>query len=582
MEVDEAIGKLGSWGKWQVTYYTMLCVAVTFTSCWHMLAIVFIGGKPEHHCKIPVNSTINETIPLEKGVYSQCSMYVRSGSNETKPCTEWHYYGDIGDTIVSKWDLVCDRYYLKDMSQTILIVGVMIGAMGFTSLSDMFGRKPIFLFSQWALVIVGVANAFVTNYYVFLVLRFFTGALQQGVILPGFVMACELFAARHRTFAGIIIEDFWGVATCLLAVFAYFIRNWVYLQLLISLLGLLTIPLFWFLPESVPWLCANNRIEEAETIIRNAAKMNGVTMPERILKPTGAPDKLDDEAKSSGQDGDAADKDGTDGKNGGKFLVKFSKFKKFKLNTEKGGKEAGARYTLLDVFRNRRLTIYCICMSFLWMVITLVYYGLSLSAGELAGNRYVNNFLSGLVEIPAYTASFFILQKFGRRRPLIVFHIVAGVALLLSQVVPETTAGGISLIPLRMTFSMIGKFGITGAFGIVFLYAPEIFPTTIRSQAMGIASLTGRIGNMIAPFTTTVVQIVPWLPGLVFGGLSIGGGLLTLVLPETLNRPLPQTIEDIEEWARKDSKRKSSPTADGQQELKPVGNDTDAANKAAV
>jgi len=45
------------------------------------------------------------------------------------------------------------------------------------------------------------------------------------------------------------------------------------------------------------------------------------------------------------------------------------------------------------------------------MVITLVYYGLSLSAGELAGNRYVNNFLSGFVEIPAYIISFFILGR---------------------------------------------------------------------------------------------------------------------------------------------------------------------------
>ena len=45
------------------------------------------------------------------------------------------------------------------------------------------------------------------------------------------------------------------------------------------------------------------------------------------------------------------------------------------------------------------------------MVITLVYYGLSLSAGELAGNRYINNFLSGMVEIPAYTVSFFILGR---------------------------------------------------------------------------------------------------------------------------------------------------------------------------
>ena len=45
------------------------------------------------------------------------------------------------------------------------------------------------------------------------------------------------------------------------------------------------------------------------------------------------------------------------------------------------------------------------------MVSTLVYYGLSLSAGQLAGNLYVNNFISGFVEIPAYTSSFFVSQK---------------------------------------------------------------------------------------------------------------------------------------------------------------------------
>jgi len=78
-----------------------------------------------------------------------------------------------------QWDLVCDRAYLKDLSQTILIIGVMIGAMGFTILSDNLGRKPVFLFSQWAMVVVGVITAFVPNYYVFLVLRFCTGALQQ-------------------------------------------------------------------------------------------------------------------------------------------------------------------------------------------------------------------------------------------------------------------------------------------------------------------------------------------------------------------------------------------------------------------
>ena len=70
--------------------------------------------------------------------------------------------------------------------------------------------------------------------------------VAQGIVLPGFVMACELFASRHRTFAGIIIQVFWGVATCTLALMAYLIRHWVYLQLVISLVGVLTIPLFWY------------------------------------------------------------------------------------------------------------------------------------------------------------------------------------------------------------------------------------------------------------------------------------------------------------------------------------------------
>lgn len=43
---------------------------------------------------------------------------------------------------------------------------------------------------------------------------------------------------------------------------------------------------------------------------------------------------------------------------------------------------------------------------------------------------------------------------------------------------------------------------------------------------------------------------VKWLPSSVFGILSIVVGLLALLLPETLNRPLPQTIEDIENWSR--------------------------------
>ena len=54
------------------------------------------------------------------------------------------------------------------------------------------------------------------------------------------------------------------------------------------------------------------------------------------------------------------------------------------------------------------------------------------------------------------------------------------------------------------------------------------------------------------PFVTSVAQndIQPWLTAAVFGTVSIFGGLLTLLLPETNRRPLPQTVDDIESWYR--------------------------------
>jgi len=45
-------------------------------------------------------------------------------------------------------------------------------------------------------------------------------------------------------------------------------------------------------------------------------------------------------------------------------------------------------------------------------------------------------------------------------------------------------------------------------------------------------------------------KVAAWIPGVVFAAVAIVTGLLALLLPETLNRPLPETIKEVESWTR--------------------------------
>jgi MFS family permease len=57
--------------------------------------------------------------------------------------------------------------------------GVMFGAILFGFLSDKFGRKKSFIFALVAQAFIGCATAASPNFYVFTVLRFLVGALEQ-------------------------------------------------------------------------------------------------------------------------------------------------------------------------------------------------------------------------------------------------------------------------------------------------------------------------------------------------------------------------------------------------------------------
>lgn len=122
----------------------------------------------------------------------------------------------------------------------------------------------------------------------------------------------------------------------------------------------------------------------------------------------------------------------------------------------------------------------------------------------------------------------------------------------------------VHLIPIDLPgvavfLEMLGKFGLTSAFCIVYAVTSELFPTVIRNSAMGCCSMAARIGTIISPFILYLGQYVKSLPYILMGGLAISGAVLCLLLPETFGKALPETLSQMQQICRRrDRKEKEA------------------------
>lgn len=285
----------------------------------------------------------------------------------------------------------------------------------------------------------------------------------------------------------------------LMGAFAFLIHDWRWLQVGLTIPGVIFLLYWWFIPESIRWLLANNKKNEAIEQIQRIARSNKVVIPQEVL------DKVV-EAEV------AANIDGTDRKP-----------------------------SLLDLFKSPNLRTKALLIFFDWFVISGTYYGLSWSTGSsLSGNPILNHVLSGAVEVPGYIFLLLTLNRFGRKKILTGNLIFAGLTLLLSLVVPT------NLNWLVITLTMLGKMSITASYGTIYLFSVEQFPTVIRNVALGAASMSARVGGISAPYLIYLSQFWKPLPILIFGVSAFAAGILSTLLPETHNTQLPETLADGE------------------------------------
>jgi putative MFS transporter len=163
---------------------------------------------------------------------------------------------------------------------------------------------------------------------------------------------------------------------------------------------------------------------------------------------------------------------------------------------------------------------------FLWLPSVLVDKGFSM----IQSFRYV--LLMTLAQLPGYFAAAYFVEKWGRKRTLSIFLVLSGV-----MSVGFGLSNSISM--LLLTGSLLSFFNL-GAWGALYAYTPENYPTEIRAVGTGFAASFGRIGSVIAPFLVgAMVQTdigYAWIFGMFAIVILLGTGILLIFGKETLIR----------------------------------------------
>ncbi|XP_031842357.1 organic cation transporter protein-like isoform X1 [Nomia melanderi] len=524
MDFDDLLPYVGEFGLYQKILFILMIPFASFVA-WVYFSQIFITLIPdEHWCWVPelenltADQRLSLAVPITREGYSRCSMYdvnyteillngsyAPDASWPTKGCHhgwEFNYSTIPYATVATELGWVCEYSALPTTAQSVFFIGAIFGGLIFGWIADQYGRIPALIGANMMGFIAGVATAFSNSFWQFTLCRFFVGFAFDNCFTMMYILVLEYVGPKWRTFvANMSIAMFFTFAACVLPWIAYFLADWRMTCIATSVPLVLAIVTPWLIPESARWLVSQGQVDRAIKILGKFERMNGTKVPDDVYK---------------------------------RFRETCARICK--------EEEAERTYSVLDLFRSPRLRNITILFIIIWMAISLVFDGHVRNVDNLGLNVFVTFTIAAATELPADTFLTVVLDRWGRRWLACGSLVISGIFSIWACAVSNNIYSA--------TLAILGRFWINISYNIGLQYAAEVLPTVVRAQGVALIHIMGYVASILAPFVVYLDVVSSILPLLLLGIIGIAGGLLTLFLPETLDKDLPQTLQDGENFGK--------------------------------